>query len=168
MPRRRSRRSSRGSRRRTTWDQSRFTHIMTAAASQSTTDISPPNLDVGATQTATILRLIGQIQLISPLTAGAADVAVGVCVVSADAAQGAVPDPLTDQSQDWYYWRSGLVPLTTGLVAGGGSTNPVWEFDIRTSRRLRGGYRLVAISENDEDPEIAHLHWNVRGLWTIP
>ena len=147
-----------------TWDQSRFTHALTAVADQSVTDISLPNLGVGAVQTGRIVRMIGEIQ-ISATTAALSDLAVGVVVVSLDASQGVVPDPLTDAEQDWYYWRSGIVFAANTASA---SRLTTWQFDIRTSRRLRGGYRLVAISENDENPQSTSVHWNVRGLWTVP
>ena len=170
MPRPRSRGRSRGGiRPKYTWHSTMFTHSLAASAGRLFTDISIDNLAVGAVQTATCRRMIGECRLTATDTALEGEIAVGVAVVTRDAVvSGALPDPLDDNDQDWYYWNGNLVTLTTGLVAGAGSTNPVWTFDIRSARRLRGGYRLAWISENGENPEALTLHVGMRTLWTVP
>ena len=66
----------------------------------------------------------------------------GICVVTKDGlAGGAVPLPLSDFEQDWYWWEAGNQRQNSESVI----TLPI---DVRTSRRLRGGYRLALIGQN--------------------
>jgi len=78
-----------------------------------------------------------------------------------------VPDPLGDQTQAWYYWRSqqfinvANTPQTSALM---------WEFDIRTSRRVRGGFRLAWVSESLGGAGVYSgliLSVSIRTLWRL-
>ena len=91
----------------------------------------------------------------------AEQVFIGICVVTEDAlAAFALPDPGSDFNQDWYYWaaRNTRATENDSLVS--------WDADIRSARRLRGGYRLVMIVEapasNVNDIAISP---SMRNLW---
>jgi len=108
MPRHRGyRRSSRGSRAKTTWSQSSFSHPLAAAAGQFITDITAQIIVTGGEEIGTCRRLIGNLTLSPDAGAGltAYNYASGVAVVTKDAlSAGAIPDPIADDEQDWYYW----------------------------------------------------------------
>ena len=87
---------------------------------------------------------------------------VGVAVVTQDANfAGAVPDPLIDVLQDWYYWHA-----WNGLLSEA-TPNYQWSFDIRTARKLREGYRLVWVSQVFAEEIGSELKVNLRTLWTL-
>jgi len=165
--RRLSRSSSRGgrARRKTTWDQSTINHTRGTAAGQSVTDISHPAIAANNEPTGTIRRWVGNWTL-SPLTTGPAEynVFIGIAVVTIDAlAALAVPDPASDVTQDWYWWSA-----WEGGIADLGLSSRTMQFDIRTARRLREGYRLVLVSENLTQELASEFHLRARGLWSMP
>ena len=89
---------------------------------------------------------------------------IGVGVVSLDAlVAGAVPDPLSDFNQDWYYWTSRFLKHVT---ANQGPPAQQWEIDIRSRRRLRGGYALMLAAETPIGGVDQELHIGMRNLWT--
>ncbi len=165
---RRSRRSSsvRAPRRKTSWEQNLFTHVKLVAGSQSITDISHQMIQNLTEPTGTCLRIVGSTNYQTDAAFGTSqhsNVTYGVCVVTADAlAGGAVPDPHLDLNQGWYVWDS-----WSGLLSGNGEQ---WTryFDIRTSRALRGGYRLAFVSNNTIMEVEADLHMRFRCLWSMP
>ena len=165
QPARRGRRQS-GPRRKVSWENLAVNHSHGVMASVVFTDLTPEpmqtvHLGVG---TATIRRMLGHLTLsVQAADAAASFMSVGVAVVSQDAlAAGALPDPEGDFNQDWYYWtrRSILVPALGGLF------QLDWDFDIRSMRRLRGGYALVFISESPLNPQITDLEVSMRTLWS--
>ncbi len=85
---------------------------------------------------------------------------MGIAVVTNDGfAAGALPDPESDFDQDWYYWtRRSLMDRE------GSQLN--WEIDLHSMRRLRGGYKLVFISQTPTNENITELHANFRNLWS--
>ena len=86
---------------------------------------------------------------------------VGVAVVTADAlATGQVPDPLSDLSQDWYYWHA-----WRGLL--GFEAQHYQQFDIKTSRCLREGYRLMWATQHFTQEVATLMQVNLRTLWTL-
>ncbi len=166
---RRSRGRSRGARPKLTWEQTTIVHNLTAAASAVVTNLTMINLGVGAIQTATVRRMIGSVRLQALDTADAVSYGVGVYVGIGDAITANVPDPLQDLTQDWYWWRAGLeIPVTSGLTGGPGATNPEWEFDIRTMRRIRAGYKLVIVSQNLVNAQAIVADISLRLLWSSP
>ena len=73
----------------------------------------------------------------------------------------AQPNPLTDINQGWYLWRAlQSVRITAEM-------NYTWEFDIRTARVVRGGFRLVGVLETGTNPGPVRLSLSGRMLWQI-
>ena len=88
---------------------------------------------------------------------------MGIAVVSEDAlAATAVPDPASDFNQDWYYWTGRSIKVR----APEGPQVVTWDADIRSMRRLRGGYRLVMVSETGANEDSLEIHTTMRLLWT--
>lgn len=168
-PRRFQRRSApRTTRQRLSWWQTVFQFQMTSAADQQVADLTPePLLSTTTGQgNATIRRFITTFSWTYDGASAVADVAhdisVGVAVVTQDAlAAGAMPDPLTDPGQDWYYWTHRQMKI----VSANNQPMHYWEIDIRTARRLRGGYRLALIVQNPVQEEATNLNVATRALW---
>ena len=90
------------------------------------------------------------------------NIGVGVAVITKDALSvGTVPDPLSDLEQDWYYWHSWEGNL--GFADG----QHYKEFDNRSARRLREGYRLAWIFQNFTQELVGEVQVNLRTLWTL-
>ncbi len=166
-PRRRSGSSfRRGTRRKTTWFQSTFTHSLTTSPVQLITDISHPAIVNNNEPIGTCLRLMGNYAYTPLVGTAQADynLAVGVCIVTIDAlAAAAVPDPGADVTQDWYYWDS----WEGGLLNAGLSTY-TQRFDIRSARRLRDGYRLIWTTDNVTQELAGDVQIRLRTLWAMP
>ncbi len=152
------------------WENLFFAIAHPVAATLSLSDLTPEPMQtvhVGV-GTATLRRMIGHATWAvedPTLTEGIDDIAVGIGVVSQDGfAAGAVPDPLTDFNQDWLYWtiRTCNVPTTDG----GGLLQVDWDWDIRSMRRLRGGYALAMMTESGGDNNIHTLNITLRMLWS--
>jgi len=91
--------------------------------------------------------------------------ATGISVVTADAlAALALPDPIGDVATDWYYWTA-----AAAIMGAAAQTNPVEiDADIRTSRVLRGGYRLVLSTESPASNDVdTNVSLAIRALWVI-
>ena len=83
---------------------------------------------------------------------------LGIYVASHEAfAQTALSDPCGDEGQDWYYWTQ----RTVHTIAGGD-----WEVDLRTARRLRAGYKLILVVNNQLNEITLALNLSIRSLWT--
>ena len=86
---------------------------------------------------------------------------IGIAVVAQDnLAQ--LPDPEADFNQDWYYWTRRMHKQNT-------LDNPPmisFDADIRSKRRLRGGYALKMMVENPVNPDPLVVHISMRLLWT--
>jgi len=166
-PQSRSRRG--GTRQRTTWENLRFNFVQTGGAQTNLLDLSHSSIISGASSGGTAKRLIGSLGLENAgSTSEHIEFGIGILVVTEDALTGgATPTPLdlNDEDQDWYFWatRSLHVAVAAGL-------NSQFEIgiDIKTSRLLRGGYRLIAAVEKDVTVETS---WNVslsmRVLWAL-
>ena len=88
---------------------------------------------------------------------------VGVGVVTRDARlAGVVPLPLSSFNQDWLYWtlRKFKQQTTSGVQM------LLWEADIRSRRRLRGGYDLVMVAESPVNTDVTILTVGMRLLWS--
>ena len=147
-----------------TWHNQRATLVLTAAASQNQLDLSHPRIQSGAEGTGTCIRMLLTVGIHNAALTTAPDITsigVGVCVVTADAfVAQALPDPLFDTDQDWYYWWGGSRQVSSlGLE---------WSVDVRSARKLRGGYRLVLVAENVINELITNVDLTIRTLWKMP
>ncbi len=160
----RSRRSFQGVRTPTRWENLIFEFVQTAAASQNILDLTPEPMATDLQGTATIKRMIGKLQVVSLSDAGSAqETLIGIAVITNDAfAAGAVPDPLTDAQQSWYYWNHIIV-----VPVGGAPHVTVVDFDMRTMRKLRGGYKLVAVVQNGTNVIALTVFATFRNLWVV-
>ena len=153
-------------RRQTTWYNRRRLITHTAAAEIQATELTHPAISSGFQPGGTCLRLIMEIRLRNSATVhDAVTFGVGVVVVTADAlavpSAVALPDPMADEEQDWYYWWTGEVSLSDeGLL-------PV-KIDIRSARKFRGGYRLVLLTENVIAELTTEVSIMARTLWMMP
>ena len=140
-----------------------FAHASTAGIIA--LDLTPPPMMTTEEGTAKILRMIGHFQISSVnVTAAAQRLAVGVMVVGHEGfEQLAFSTPLSgDDTQAWYYWTSRAPQF-------GATGQPVvsWDIDIRTQRLLRGGYKLVMISQNPAQTLTLDMDVALRLLWEI-
>jgi len=174
MPRRTYRSAGRrsGTRPRTTWNQTRSNFVFTGAAGSVFLDLSHPTITSGENSGGSCIRVIGDVRFEN---AGAnpdhINVGVAIMVVTEDAlGAGVIPSPFTDLRQDFYFWRATAFHLDQ---AGGAQSSvdayvELAKIDLRTSRRLREGYRLVMGVEKDATSEVS---WNfttsLRTLWRL-
>ncbi len=163
-------RRPRAARRKTSWENLAF-NIISVAATQtlSVQNLTPEPMQtthVGV-GTATLRRMLLHVDYSFQL--GATDdtmqfFSIGIAVVSRDAiVAGAVPDPESDFNQDWYYWTRRGVKVQSITAPG----MFMFDVDIRSARRLRGGYALymgVEFPVGNADPLRVHL--SMRNLWT--
>ncbi len=173
MPTRRGNRRSRapargGPKRATTWENLCIEFPHGVLGEEVIFDLTPEPMATALVGTATLIRSIMDIWF-SVDGSGTSNViqqiALGITVMTNDAfAAAAVPDPLTgDFQQAWYYWTC------MQLVHSGVNAEPNKRMaDIRTARKLRGGFKLVAITEslasNDLDTT---LFLSMRNLWQV-
>ena len=92
-------------------------------------------------------------------------VAIGVYVAShEEIVQLAVNDPNSDPLQDWYYWTNQIANLQAVTT----QQTRQWDIDIRSQRRLRGGYDLVMVMAGNPANTVAvDLNMGIRALWAI-
>ena len=135
---------------------------MTAASSQDVTDISHVSISLGNNAGGTCIRLLGNLSYHFPdALFETSNLGVGVTVITKDAlSAGQVPEPLSDLEHDWYYWHAweGIVGL---------ENQHEQMFDIKTSRRIREGFRLAWISQNFTQEVATTLNVRLRSLWTL-
>jgi len=171
MPTYRRRSSSRSTRRpriRTTWNQSFHEFVQTGGAQQTVFDISHPLITDNETSGGTCLRLIGDLRFENGgASADHITLGIGISVVTADSifSSAAIPDPLADFRQDWYFWRASAWHLSP---AGDPTSFVSIPIDIRSSRRIREGFRLAAIVDKAVTTETSwNLVLSLRTLWTL-
>ncbi len=160
-----------GQRRPVTWEQSIFLNTLLPSGAIVANDLTPdPLRSVAAHRgsTATLRRMLihfdlGQLDAQGSLEAAA----FGIYVASHEALdQSALNDPNADAGQDWYYWTSRTARL---LTAADNAEMVSWDADIRSQRKLRGGYDLVLVSSALASNVVSLLsHISVRALWSIP
>jgi len=115
----------------------------------------------------TLIRFVGSLQMSGATASGVYQLGFGITVMTVDAlVAGAVPDPLTDNNQSWYYWNGQRKEALTSAAQG--TAPPVAEFDIRSARRIRPGFRLVAIFESGGNPGTINFSLQARLLWRVP
>jgi len=166
---RRGRSPSRSPGRATLWENISVEHAHGTVGEEVVTDLTPEPMATALVGTATLIRSVMNFRY-GIDAAGSSDtaqqVALGITVMTNDAfAALAIPDPLTgDFQQGWYYW-------TARQVLGAGSGGPremFWEADIRSARKLRGGFKLVMVSETTAINDLGTaLFINMRNLWQI-
>jgi len=89
--------------------------------------------------------------------------AVGIWVVQHEGLTGlGSADIFNDFQQDFYYWTT-LFSVQAAVIRMNPSTN----VDIRTSRRLRGGYGLLFKAQNETQEEATKLQVSMRNLWVL-
>jgi len=154
-----------GRRQKISWLQSALEFVISAGVGAILfSDLTPPPMRAASTEgTATIKRLImtglfgAQAQSIQPQR-----MAMGIYVVSHEAFdQTAFSDPTADEGQDWYYWTQRAVQPN-----GISSQGDYWDIDLRTSRRLRAGYKLIMVVNNPLNDVVTNLTVGLRTLWT--
>ncbi len=151
----------------TSWENLNFSISLTAAASQVISDLTPEPMQTTheGVGLAVIQRMIAHVDFgfnATDVSAAAHDFAIGIGVVTLDAfAAGAVPDPLSNFDQDWYYWTHRQFKRTTAAEQALAS----FDFEIRSKRRLRGGYALVMVVENPVQLDAMNVNIAMRNLW---
>jgi len=132
-------------------------------------DLTHPQIISQASSGGTVIRLIGNINWENGSGTGEhIELGIGIAVITEDALTGlAAPTPLdvNDDDQDWYFWAT-----RSEHIASVGNITQTFDLpiNIRTSRKLRGGYRLVAMVEKGVTVETS---WNIsismRLLWKL-
>ncbi len=160
----RSRTSFRGGPRKPTrWENLLFEVVVTAVASQDVFDLTPEPMATDLQGTATLKRMICHVDINPVVSAGMNTFLMGICVVTNDAfAAAAVPDPLTDAQQSWYYWTQRVYSAVNAAEA-----RVSWDFDMRTMRKLRGGYKLIGVLQNPTNQSNQTVSLAFRNLWTV-
>ena len=162
MPRTSRRSGTKRVRRKTYWHQEVIDHGLGPSSEQNVNDISHLSISLGNNAGGTCLRMVGNYNY-SSVVAGFEqyNYGIGIAVVTKDAlTAGVVPDPLTDQEQDWYYWDAweGILGL---------ENNYTKTFDIHTARKIREGYRLALVLENTTQEVVGQMRIRMRSLWTL-
>ena len=161
---------SRGRKRVWQWEQipSNFT-LITATAS-AFINISHSKIINGETSGGTVRRLIGELAVEHDLGAQALELtnfAVGITVVTTDAlAAFALPDPLStvDEDHPWYFWDSRQQTLGPAGTDHGLIRIPI---DIKSSRHLRGDYRLAFCMSKGITELGLKAHLSLRLGWNL-
>ncbi len=161
----RSRRSGtrRAPRRKTYWSQEIFDETLSTAGGGIVNDISHVSISLGNNAGGTCLRMVGNLNYFHSAASNEKfNLGIGVSVLTKDALTiGSVPDPLSDLEHDWYYWHAWEGNL--GFADGQHSV----DFDIRSSRRLREGFRLGWITQNFTQELVGLLRVRLRTLWIL-
>ena len=122
----------------------------------------------------TVLRVVGQISVFSDQLVGSEfqTGAVGMCVVT-DTAIGlgitALPDPVTDVSDDLWLWYQGISQRFTFLTSAGfdarGATQ--YSFDNKAKRIVHTGSSLAVVAANASATEGFSVGLNFRMLTQV-
>ena len=107
------------------------------------------------TEASTILRMIGEYTISSTtvsVTFDAANIGIGIAVVSTDAAAvaagGGVPEPITEPEYPWLYWAQHLMRFQSAeLVQADGFSFVRKSIDIRSMRKVKPRESLVFVAE---------------------
>ena len=148
----------------TTWNNLAFTFGLSTLGVVVFAEITPVNLN----NTGTLLRSIISFSAdqLDPVLTVPQEYAIGIAVQTRQAIDNLeILEPLANMDQDWYYW-TGRTLFREGAAES--VTGDRWEVDLRSKRRLRGGYGLVITME----PAIANLvdidvTVGLRQLWAI-
>ena len=168
MRRRSPVRRARSPRRKVSWESLAFEFSLTAAASGGKADLSPEPMQTvhAGVGTATLHRAILHYDvtyLDGNVDLGQSFLSTGLVVVSQDGfSGGTLPDPESDFNQDWYYWTRRM--HKQNIIDNPPITS--WDADIRSKRRLRGGYTLALRVQNPINPDPLEVHVSMRLLWS--
>ena len=154
------------------WHQSGITFNLAATgvlvfADVTPTPLAPEDPEDEGHGNAVVIRSIANFSLRNVGTDAAVhNMGVGMYVSTKTALDNlSFVDPLvgTSLNQDWYYWSARSL-LKNDFAQEGKD----WDIDIRSSRKLRNGYRLLIVAVADvanTDPLI--LTVGMRNLWRI-
>jgi len=165
----RSRPRSRGAPRPTTWDQPIFDFNQAAMGPITTVlDLSNPKIIAGETSSGTIVRCRGEVEIMNGSNSNTEfEVSIGIVVVTAEALAAVIlPNPRGSQSNDWYYWTQKTAHML-GNNTGEGDPTWRWQFDLRSMRKLREGYRLACVVVKDDSTQLSVNHITFRNLWKL-
>jgi len=159
----RSRRGTRGPRRRTDWDNSSIDDTALTAGTQGVTDLTA-GFYVDLRKGLTVVRMIGQLQIVGA-AGGSTEWAAGIAMVSVEAAAaGVFPDPDTDVSFPWMWWQVGF---TLAMAVGENAVDKV-PIDIRSQRKFRdAGDRLYFIMDNHDVGNTLTYGFGLRSLYKL-
>ena len=157
----------RTSRRVTTWENLIFSIPLAVGINQVVSDITPEPMSADVVGTATIVRsLIKVTHNLTFESGNPQEVGLGITVMTNDGFFAlAPPDPLSDFQQDWYWWT--FMSNMKETFSSEASYQEV--FDIRSARRLRGGFKLVLVTETSVGghPVASELRVSMRNLWQV-
>ena len=108
----------------------------------------------------TLLRMLGNISVISN-AAAIAEFTMGIAYVSDEAAAaGAFPDPSTDASFPWLWWKR---------VLQENDNTDQFAVDVKSMRKFReANARIFFIMENDDAIETLNFGFGIRLLYSLP
>ena len=102
----------------------------------------------------TVLRMLGEYIIFptnAPVAGDEAELCVGICVVSSDAAtvgSASMPDPCDDHGYPWLYWASHPIGFNgTSVVAALASASVRHSFDVKSMRKIKPSESLVTIAQ---------------------
>jgi len=115
MPRPRRRYSNRPAKRNYAWEASRFAPVVVGEGAQITASLLAPStvdtVDALTRQAFTVVRIIGELKVVSAAAGFDVEWAAGISVINKDAfALNVVPDPETDTAHKWMWWKARTSP----------------------------------------------------------
>jgi len=173
MTTRRTFRRSRGrtqSRRKVSWENLAFDLTLLASGAIVVADLTPEPIQTitGDVGTATLMRGLLHFDIASNSDASVQETAAfGFYILSHEGFdQTAFSDPNADFFQDWWYWTSRALRLQSLSDNQAGMS---WDADIRSKRRLRGGYKFAMVAAgNALNNNTILAHVSMRLLWALP
>ena len=139
--------------------------LLTAAAGSSVADISMQRQQVeGYQQPTKIIRSLINFELSQgQIDANTMEMGIGIWVVQHEGLTGdGSADVINDFQQDFYYWTT-LFSTFVNINTPTSKQYPL--VDIRTSRRIRGGYGLLFKAQNLVQGSSLQLNVSMRNLW---
>jgi len=132
---------------------------------------------IAFSEAATVLRMLGEYVIgptSAPVAGDDAAVAIGIGVVSTDAATvggASMPDPDTEGEYPWLYWANHpLFYATTNVDHAVGTGVVRRSFDIRSMRKIKPRESLVVVGEYTSasgNPPVTFFMQDVRVLLAL-
>ena len=155
-----------GPRLKTQWENLSIQFDMTAALNIVGADLTPEPIQTitGDVGTAVLRRSILHFDIDFVATDAAIHAfSFGILVMTASGFdQGAFEDPEGSAFQSYLYWTRRTVN-----PASPGARHLSWDADIRSMRRLRGGYKLIALASHPIQVLPAEILMSGRFLWSV-
>ena len=156
MPPRRRRYSSPARKRNYAWESSRFAPTTVGEGLQVSASLlaDPVTNTVSALvrQAFTVVRIIGELKVVSAAAGFDVEWAAGISVINKDAfAANVLPEPATDTAQKWMWWKARTSPPSDENFA-------FMELDIKAKRKLSSEDELFFVIDNldmDDDLEFS-------------